>query len=310
VNRGAFIKGYLSNSTSVFLKDAAYEELPVAERPLLEPEKTSLPPGIYMGSKPVQLLGKLTNIYRHQFLVMIPKNPEQFKGRIMDLGNGVKGFTIGGYGIAPGRGKQFWKFLKYHVRPRTNYAQDKHIVRNFLEEGATRQGEISKIDLRGMETDEAIQRVIRVADTYRKNERKNPQYYPGPFTNALGLGRNSNTFAQSLAAAAGLKKRRFDFSGWDAGSKLRFPEWMFRDTNTEEQDSDKMNKQAYLDGYLSKVAEKGPAGGTLMAANVGEKQRQVLLDKKTNRVFNEALRKALKSWKAPVVKSVPGILEK
>jgi hypothetical protein len=223
-----FYDGY-DGDISCLAKEASYRGDPTGRRPLLEEDTKKIGPGIYMGSKPVQLLGKLTNMYRHQFLVMVPKDPERFKGRMIDLGNGVRGFTIGGYGIAPNRGKSFWRIGSYHIRPRTNYAQDKHVVRDFLENNAKKGGQVSKIDLRGMHTDEAIGRVIRVADIYRKNERKSPQYYPGMFRNALGIGKNSNTFSQSLAAASGLKKRRDDFKGWDAGSKLRFPEWMFRE---------------------------------------------------------------------------------
>lgn len=194
-----------------------------------------LEPGIYMGSRKIPG----TPSFRHQFIVMVPKDPTRFKGKLKNLGNGVQGIVVGGYvhnvlNSIFGGGR-----LAYN----RNFRRDVKPLKNYLRGSEEGDALVFRAKNRGLDIDNAIDETLQRAEVFRNRTKKAPISYPGFIKNMLGFGKNSNTFVQSLAEAVGINNRRRDHPGLDPGSGLRYPKELF------ELKEGALYKEAYLDGY-------------------------------------------------------------
>jgi len=197
--------------------------------------KETLPPGIYLGSRRVAIntgVGK-SPVGRHQFFVLVPKDPEKFGNAVTKFGN-TPAVLVGAYNVKPSF------FSKRRLRYHRNYGNDVKAFREYI--SAQRnpkqvkfwETHISRSINQGKSTDEIISKILNAGEAYRYNERENPHFYPPVWKNIIGKGINSNTFVQSMADAVNLKRRREDFPGYDPGSKLRIDPEMFKHPESKE----------------------------------------------------------------------------
>jgi len=224
----------------------------MAERPLIETHK-SLKPGIYVGSRRVSsgkgMHAVRVPLGRHQFFILVPKDPSKFEGKLKDLGNGVQGLILGAYKRVNEQADE--ARLKYH----RNEPKDIAAAKEFLTKPEQSYWEtaISRGIAKGKSIDGTISRLMQRAKRFRQATRTEPVQYPGTVSTLLGIGRNSNTFVQTLADVTGLDVRE-DFPGYDSGSKLRFDPKMFG----KESSMTSSKQLGYQAGYMSK--EAGPYG--------------------------------------------------
>lgn len=188
-----------------------------------------LKPGIYQGSRRIGDYAHSMKVplAAHRFVVMVPEDPESFKGKMTDLGNGQKGIIVGAYnkkvkGVEDNR-------LKYH----RNHGNDLEAMRELMKiksSGAGTWGAKLKRVFRnsGNGPDDEIKRILETAKAFRASTKKQPIKYPGKLSNFLATGKNSNTFVASLLENAGFKNKAIrDMPGYDAGRKLRFDPRIF-----------------------------------------------------------------------------------
>lgn len=190
--------------------------------------KEPLKPGIYQGTRRI---GDYAHSFKvpfasHRFLVMIPEDPDTFKGKLTDLGNGQKGIIVGAYNKKISDEE---RRLKYH----RNHGNDLNAVRELMKlksPGAGAWGAKLKRVFRnaGDGPDDEIKRILETAREFRKATKKEPVRYPSKLQNVFATGRNSNTFVASLLAYSGFKNKALrDMPGYDAGAHLRFDPKLF-----------------------------------------------------------------------------------
>ena len=179
-------------------------------------EKIDLKPGmVLVGAR--DLDSTLAIVGRHQFLVLIPDDPNCFE-KTVDLGNGVNGIIIGA-------------FDEGYLETKTNQEADLAAVREYVDpylEGTfwDYDTEVSQVQIPGSHSaDSYIRLLLNMQSAYKENERDVP--YPNWFTTITNRGRNSNSWAQSMIEYSGGTVRE-DFSGRDLGRQLRLPEHLFR----------------------------------------------------------------------------------
>lgn len=156
-----------------------------------------LQPGIYMGAR--RLRGPVP-FGRHQFIIMIPENVENYPGMVKDLGGGNRGMIVGAY-------KKDTKLGEVdRLRYSRNDKYDLKAARSYFEgDDKTWRTEIIPTTLTN-NLDTSIQSILDKGKAYRMNERYRKNIdYPGMLTNALNKGINSNSFAQSIAQSSGVK---------------------------------------------------------------------------------------------------------
>jgi hypothetical protein len=194
---------------------------------------------------------------------MIPRNPENFKGKLVDIGNGQMGMVLGGYNkpmdpritdeMDLARGFTGERQLKYH----RNHGNDLLAVRELLDLQENEAGEWGTQLLRLRRNigetgpDSEIQDMLKKARAFREWSEKNPIKYPGKISNFVGMGKNSNTFISSLLDYSGYGDREEvdDMPGYDAGSDLRFSPEMFGikpDKPEEEQEEEVQDQMTEL----------------------------------------------------------------
>lgn len=189
-----------------------------------------LKPGIYQGTRRI---GDYTHSIKvpfasHRFIVMVPKDPEKFEGKLTDLGNGQKGIIVGAYNKDPLPGTKERR-LKYH----RNHGNDLIAVRELMKlksPGAGAWGAKIKRVFRnaGDGPDDEIQRILETARAYREATKDKPVRYPSNVENIFATGKNSNTFVASLLAYSGFKNKAIrDMPGYDAGARLRLDPALF-----------------------------------------------------------------------------------
>jgi hypothetical protein len=203
---------------------------------------TRLKPGVYIGSRRIynRKKGIGTPIGRHQFFLLIPRNPENFEGVAQDIGGGQKGIIVGAYNV---KGKGFFSRRKLEYRrnsPSDTEAMQYYFLKNTTGEKGPWDTHLSRSLNPGRETDGLIQKVMEAADRYEAKTQQKPVKYPGLLPTIMGRGQNSNTWVQSIADSLNMKHRRRDFPGFDSGADLRMPTSLFQSSE----------KEAFLDGYL------------------------------------------------------------
>ena len=206
-------------------------------------------PGIYIGARNLNHLNnsmlRVMLPGKHHFYVMIPKNPGNFKGRLTDLGGGVRGVVMGAY-----KGRAVGKKGLYTEIANT---VDTAAARDWFNHSDANKydPEVHRIDIQGKGLDKTIHVMLRMRDTYEKNIKRNPVEY-----NFAGVGGlNSNAWVQSLGEYAGLKRRKKEFDGIDLAADLRVPEEYFKgevETTEEENESYEVKRDP---GWEGKVAD-------------------------------------------------------
>ena len=172
----------------------------------MDKEAKVLKPGIYMGSRDV----KGSPIGRHQFFTLIPKNPKKFKrNALRNLGGGNKGiilsaFNKGGFLTAS-------KNYKADIKALSGRFKGKNIANT----------ELQKLWFKDRRIDRVIKKALKKGNNFWSNARNLPIKYP-----TLGLGINSNTFAQTLKRVIKGKSYK-DFSGFNIGEDEKLPEDLF-----------------------------------------------------------------------------------
>jgi len=215
-----------------------------------------LAPGIYIGSRKVPAPGN----FRHQFMVLVPRDVERFKGKLQDLGNGVKGMVVGGYADAGIIKNIFGRaVMKYH----RNHPKDLERVRRYVNDDPGEDATVFRTEVQEDILDDKIDEVMARGRAYRGNTKNDPVRYPGIIKNLLGWGKNSNTFTQSLASRSGINGRRMDHPGVDPGKRMRLPAELF---NIKE---GSIMNVGYMDGYLVKYAKK--KGPQTVVGTIGNK---------------------------------------
>ena len=174
-------------------------------------------PGIYLAARNLDFLKnpilQALAPAKHQFYVMVPEHPERYKGRLMDLGNGVKGVTIGGYM----KNGKLDPVISKPIEGRAVSAWSTGIGETGL------QTQLSRVPLSvGQGVDSTIDKMLNMTKTFQRKAPVSYNLFSG------GGGYNCNAFAQSLGQYAGLKNRVRDFPGLDVGNSSRIPKNYFK----------------------------------------------------------------------------------
>lgn len=179
-----------------------------------EPRK--LKPGIYLATRNLEGLAKwpLANAImpaRHSVYVLIPRNPANFKGKLHDFGNGVKGVTMAGY-MGP----------TLNLITTRNKESEVTAMRDWLQGRDTHGFDLDphRINVQGRNLDHTIHLMLRMQDKFKRESGKHRLNYN--LISGLG-GYNCNSWAQSIGDYAGLKRRPTNMPGNDLGGWARIP---------------------------------------------------------------------------------------
>ena len=198
-----------------------------------------LQPGIYVGARKVTLGHFMPIPGWHEFMVLVPRDPNRFAEQVTDIGGGNRGIVVGAYRTGP----MFNRQLRYQ----RNADKEISAIREYFARQEDPQSpeffrtKMERAGHQGRDTDATIDMFLSLAQTYRRVSKKEPMSYPGVVTNLLGEGPNSNTFIQSMLDVGGIKKKP-ELGVFMPGSDLRFPSKWFGKTS------------AFLDGYMEKMA--------------------------------------------------------
>lgn len=192
--------------------------------------KGPLKPGVYSAARRISASkGSLRTPFGvHRFLILIPREPEKFQGKLTDLGNGQKGIIVGALNVSTGLFQP--RLLKYHRNNENDVAAARELLKHKQEGKGHYQTSIKRVVRSSKSyTDKEIDEILQKAKAYRRNTQDNPVKYPGLFENIFNRGTNSNTFVASLLehTGHGQKEKKMDIPGYDPGSQLRFDKELF-----------------------------------------------------------------------------------
>jgi hypothetical protein len=225
------------------------QEIDYVLQKLAAEQQQPLKPGIYIGARKINMLNSklLRDVMpgRHQFYILIPKNPANFRGKLRDLGNGVKGIVMGA------------NQKKGQLYSKTTLPAEIQAAEDFV--GGTNKykydPDVQRIDVKGKSIDKTIHVMLRMQKHFEKMRKKNP--IPYQFA-SMGKALNSNAWAQSIGEYAGLKNRVKDFKGIDPGTHDRVPEEYFKKAAN-------MNNEELRQRLLHKTADKNSDRNAMIA---------------------------------------------
>lgn len=182
-------------------------------------EQAPLDPGIYALSRGISFKGGLATlpVYKHQFIVAVPKKPEQFGSSVQQLGPS-RGIVLGAYNI---KDPELGRVLRYRMNRRMDINAAKEKLRGAMGGGKYRTTDPIPV-MQGGNVDKKIQEMMDRAAAWRAATRKEPVMYPGLAKNMLYKGKNSNTFVQSLLQASKLTDKPVQAGLATPGADLTF----------------------------------------------------------------------------------------
>jgi hypothetical protein len=184
---------------------------PSAGGPQLTEQKV-LTPGIYVAARDLALAPATPElpVGRHQFIVLVPKNPERFRGMLTNLGDGALGIVIATHDVNDRlQVKRTDVSDLLSIREYVNPKQNVHGPARF-------DTEVAKVKLRGRDIDHTIRRILAATDHYIAYEQRYPIWYPSPLEQFKPGCVNSNSWAQSMIEyIVGKNRVKEDFAGWD-----------------------------------------------------------------------------------------------
>lgn len=182
-----------------------------------------LKPGIYVAARD---LDDGVFIGTHQFLVLVPADPAEWKAseRLEDLGDGTLGIIVGAQ--KDGKLLKVAWFQDADLKATQEYTNPKKYVKllkpdfDFEQAAVKYDGELS----------DAIKKVLAGVRQFETKTKAAPVKYPSPDQQLANGGNllNSNSWAQSVIEyAIGADRVREDFTGADNGHSNRFPRELF-----------------------------------------------------------------------------------
>jgi len=184
----------------------------------VKPEDVMRDPGVYLMSRRL----RRGPIGTHNFVTIIPKDPEQYKGYpLVDLGGGTMGI------ITSADGSVMDQNGVPRLYPQFNDPVDVQAAQTYFRD-MTREGTWKPTIQHLGGDDEKALSILK--DTMQYGARPDERLKPYP---AMGLGQNSNTFANSLLRRHGFEPKPTRFWAVKQKETLR-PDW-FQPEMTEPQ---------------------------------------------------------------------------
>jgi hypothetical protein len=182
-----------------------------------------LDPGVYMGARRI----KGSPIGRHQFFVLVPKDVTKFDPKLLrDVGGGNRGIVISAYN------------KDGNLTATENYAGDLEALAGKYRGRKNKYGtQLQRLKFNSYNNDELVRRALQAHRTFKAKAAKNPIKYP-----LLGLGVNSNSYAQALRNTIG-GKEIIDFKGFNPGENKIQPVSSYFKAASE------FNETAFMLGY-------------------------------------------------------------
>lgn len=162
---------------------------------------------------------------RHRFVVYVPEeaDADAFKEHLLDLPDGTRAMVLGAYNRLGKGGERI-------LRAGVNDHSDVKALKEFLDPtDASRiwRPQVSRIALKDGQTPaEAARVMLARLQAYKEKTKKKPIAYPDVLANALGKGKNSNTFVSMLLDQVGAPS--LTLPDRMPGADLRLPKELFR----------------------------------------------------------------------------------
>ena len=185
----------------------------------------------------------------HQFEILIPDNPQDFDEKklkelgaepMRDLGNGEKGWVIGGH-------KKEEKKGEYYLRAEFFEKADTEATKEFLDTKTVKwyksdfDTEASLVKHKGKTDTEYITDVLKNTKNYQGNQSSMPISYPKN-TDQYDKGTwNSNSWNNSNLKHAGGTEYQTDFKGMDAARENIIPKKYFNEQTSSKSDEKSNN---------------------------------------------------------------------
>ena len=179
-------------------------------------EERVLTPGVYVAARN---LAGVAFVGTHQFLILVPQNPQNYRGQLADLGDGTLGFVMGAHND---HGRLRVRMFEPSDVQATRQLTNPHRY------GTSFSPEFDRVVLLSQSVDSVISNLLRARDRYIYAENRLPIPYPsapGQFgPNCL----NSNSWAQSIVEyVVGPRRVREDFTGADTCHENRIASFYF-----------------------------------------------------------------------------------
>jgi hypothetical protein len=206
--------GFSSNRGLFDLKDMQEHERRRRAAQIVPQDKIQRKPGVYLMSRNL----RRAPVGTHNFVLMIPENPEAYKGYPMvDLGGGTKGIITSANGVrvdSAGVRRLYQQF---------NDPVDVEAAKQYFTKGDTGGRWEPTIQHLGGD-DKTGLNILSMSNDYGSRPLESLKKYPW-----FGIGQNSNTFANTLLRRAGLAPKSTRTGAIYEGETL--PEsWMKPDT--------------------------------------------------------------------------------
>ena len=185
----------------------------------------------------------------HQFAILIPDNPKDFDDNklkelgvepMRDLGNGDKGWVIGGHKKEDNKDEYYLRaeFFEKSDIEATREFFDPKIVKWYKSDFDT---EVSLVKHKGKTDTEYITDLLKNTKNYQYNQSSMPILYPKPIDQYAKGTWNSNSWNNSNLRHAGGTEYQTDFKGMDAARDNIIPKHYFNDLHSSESDEKHQN---------------------------------------------------------------------